>query len=194
MDALSIIEAVAEMSMLGQTVLNVWHAVSTDAGDDDDAMDEMAAKLDDLYSIVNGEMDASLSYVGINFKNITENVVMGTRTWPSLSTGGYASIDALPLGVAACISFPTGIPGVRGRKFLPAYTEGSLVEALWNAATVDSLEDFAVDAVAGWLGSTIVGPWVFGVVDKVGAFQPYDSYIVNNVPAYQRRRKQGVGA
>lgn len=194
MDALSIIRVVADMTLLGQSILNVYHLVSTSSMDDDDGKGDLAVIMDNLYTLINGAVDTQLVYNAIRMFDVTDNQDLGIEPWPVLETGANSG-SALPLGVAGLVTLPTDIPKVRGRKFFGGFTEESVVDGLLVSSTFDALVDVADFMLTAQTGDVSSNLWVFGVPTPVGGgFQRVTSSLVGNIPAYQRRRKQGVGS
>lgn len=191
--ALDVIQVIAEMAILGQRVLNVYELLSPSAVSDVDLVDDISQYLEEsVYEVINPAIPDNLTYESIYFKNLTTNTDIGQFDWPLLTVGGSAG-EVLPLGVAALITFPTAQPKVRGRKFFPPFAETNLVDALWNTATVDLLSTVAGAIAGGFLGPISGDPWAFGVLNSAGTFRPFIEGLTTNIPAYQRRRKQGVG-
>lgn len=191
--AFDIIQVVTEFLWLGETVLNVWHALSPSAVSDSDVVDDLTEGMDDMYTLINGALDNNFEYVQITLKNITANEDLLSHAWPVLTTGGAGDLSSLPLGVAGLITFPTAIPGVRGRKFLAGFTENGLADSLFVSGVTDVLADMGAFAVTGFVGAASSEAWAFGVPDQTGAFRDFTGAVVKNIPSYQRRRKQGVG-
>lgn len=191
--ALDTILAIAEMAALGQKLLNVFQFLATDDMSDSDATSDIATFLDDLYQNIDGFMDAALTFDQITLKNVTQAVDMGSTDWPTLTNGSNVG-DLYPLGVAGLITLGTAKPGTRGRKFIPGLDASATVESLFSSSLTTALTAFGAGMVGGFVGGTSGLIWAPGVLDKLGVFRPFTSSIVTNLPAYQRRRKQGVGA
>lgn len=191
--AFDVIQVIAEMAILGQRVMNVWELMSPSAVSDDDIIDDVQVAIEDvIYSVINPAIPDNLTYESLYFKNLTQNEDMGQFDWLSLTAGESAG-EVLPLGVAALLTFPTAQPKVRGRKFLPPFAETNLTDALWGSATVTLLSTVASGVAAGFIGDVSSEPYVFGVSNQAGLFRPFIEGLTTNIPAYQRRRKQGVG-
>lgn len=193
MDAFSIIQAIAEVVYLGQQMINVYHLLSPDSIPDEDAFDDIAQQLDDMYDLIDARLSTDLSFESIKCINLTDDYELGTGPWPGLATGGDAG-QPLPPGVAFGLWLPTARLGTRGRKFIPGFTETSNVTGEWASAAVDDMELFAAPMVTGFLGATSASPWAFGVPDLNGVFRPFQGFGVSTTAYYQRRRRQGVGA
>lgn len=188
-----ILQVVANMSLFGQQVLNVYHVASTGAHDDEDAVGDILVALSDLYLNIDEDLVDDLSFVSVVIKNITADADLGEFDWNDLTTGGQTG-DALPTGVAGLITMPTARLKTRGRKFFPGFAEVNTTNGLFAG---DAITDLT--AAAAYLSSTFLGdfsgdPYAWGVVGSDSLFWPFLSAIVSNIPAYQRRRKQGVGS
>lgn len=191
--ALDVIRVIADMTLLGQSILNVYHMVSASSVPDDEVIQDAQVGLDDLYQLVNAEIDNQLSYNSIRVFNVTDNQDLGIHDWPTL-VAGAADAQCLPLGVAALLTLPTSVPKVRGRKFFCGFSEGAQADGVWGSGVVDSLNDIGAFMLTPMLGDASGEFWRFGVPTSIGGFQLFASSLVGNIPAYQRRRKQGVGA
>lgn len=191
--ALEIVQIVAEMAMFGQTLLNVYHAVSSNSLLDEDAMSDLATRLGDAYALIANRQSDDLTAVGLTFKNITTNEDMGTESFVGYTGGTDNTNDPLPAGVALCVTLPTAVLKSRGRKFVPGIAETGTTAGLFTSAVMTDAASFAALISEAWLGASNDDPWTFGIVTELGTFRPFQSASVSNVPAYQRRRKQGVG-
>lgn len=190
--ALDIIQVVVEGALLAQRILSVYQFVSTDAVTDEDLMDDLTDRIEnDMYAELTTSLANNFVISNLEFKNLTDNTLIDVIPW-----GGAAFSSAgelLPLGVAGLVTANTATPKVRGRKFIAGLTEGSCNDSLWDSALVTVLTDFAAAYVSGFIGAVSSSPWAPGVKSSTGPFRPFTEAIVSNIPAYQRRRKQGVG-
>jgi len=104
--------------------------------------------------------------------------------------------DPLPSGVAALITWNTYVSKVQGKKYLPGLSEGSQTAGLWIATVLSHLASVAVQWISGFNGLTDSDShWYPGVWSaKTLGFQSFGTAgQIPDVPAYQRRRKAGVG-
>lgn len=191
-NASEVIKVVVEMALLGQRVLNVWHMVSSSPVADLDVLDDAAEFMDSLYTEVIAAMSTGLAFESVIVKNITADTNIGQTAWVGNATGSNAG-DPLPPGVAALLTLPTLYPKVRGRKFIPGWCEPETTGGLFSNASIASLLDMGLLALTVFTGTASGQNWVFGVPRSAGGFAIFNDALVTNVPAYQRRRKQGVG-
>lgn len=190
--ALDVIEVVIEMFILGQRVLNVYHMISSDSVPDGDVEDDLSAYFADLYSPLASIQANDLTYNSITMKNITEGEDIGDFAWLGTAAGA-SSTDPLPTGIAGLLTLPTDILGTRGRKFFPGITEGATTDGVFVGTLLTVLAGIGSSLLAGFLGEVSDSPWTYVVIDKNGVPRAPVGADVSNVPAYQRRRKVGVG-
>lgn len=197
-----VVKVVAKMTDVnGSLIENVFHYLNSTGSTVDDAtfLTDIEDELSEEYAIIEGSMPDTLTPLEIEcdvvaFSGGELQTVhpVGTIAWTTWS-GGTATGDGLPQGAASQINFPTGSPGVQGRKYF-----GPLAEAVQNNGNLSSsaqtnLATMAVDFLLG-----VSGTWgtMFPVVmsQKYGAAVGLASAVVREVVAYQRRRKSGRGA
>lgn len=101
--------------------------------------------------------------------------------------------DIEPAAVSYFMYAPTANPKIRGRKFIPGVAETTVDNGLVDAATLTAL----IDLAEYFTNTYVNGPnsYAMGVLSTVlNQFVPFtESYVISDVPAYQRRRKPGVG-
>lgn len=191
--ALDIIEVIMEASIFSSQLLNVFHFRPTDNVDDEDMKLDLAELLDTewmtvLAPILVNDIVISTLY----FKNVTTGADLGSVSWTG--TQPSSTQEVLPLGVSGLITWPTSQPKVRGRKFIWPFGEASCEDSLWNSATTTILASAAAPFTEAFTGPTSATTYQNGVVNKDGAFRIFIEALISNIPSYQRRRKQGVGA
>jgi len=112
-----------------------------------------------------------------------------------LGVVGTVPGEVSPAAVAGYVLANTDIPQVRASKYLPGMAEGVIEDGEFNVAAIADL----VLILAHWItpynfagGGTIFS----GVLSsKTTEFELLgDAGTVNSIPAYQRRRKRGVGS
>jgi hypothetical protein len=114
-----------------------------------------------------------------------------------LPDGDGASIgDPLPSGVAALITVATDTSRVMSKKYIPGLSELGQTAGLWVAGVLTHLAAVGLAWRNGHVGThttdTSYFPGVWSL--KTGGFKLLTgSAEVADVPAYQRRRKAGVG-
>jgi hypothetical protein len=105
--------------------------------------------------------------------------------------------DPLPSGVAGLMTAYTDTSKVMGKKYLPGLSETGQTAGLWIANVLSAMLQSGIVWITGF--ASLNDPltyWYPGVYSaKTLGFKLFTSAVaVRDVPAYQRRRKQGVGA
>jgi hypothetical protein len=105
--------------------------------------------------------------------------------------------DPLPSGVGALIDAYTLTSKVMGKKYLPGLSEVGQTAGLWVAGVLSAMLASAVEWITPFADladpTTYYMPGVWSV--KLSSFAIFAAHIATkDVPAYQRRRKAGVGA
>lgn len=176
-------------------VINVfWYQMTSSAGlTAAEVAEDIGDILETLYDYLDTFQHVSYSYKDITYFNVTQNKPLGAWDWPSLNAG-TANYDALPTGVAAFIFARTGYNRIIGRKYLGVFTENDCGNGGWGSSLMTNLGYFAAWwLVTGWEQTN--GDWDQGIYSAGNAtLYPIEEVVVRQVPGYQRRRKQGVGA
>lgn len=183
----------------GNVNQNVFNAVVTGGGSpwpDADITDDAEAWLDDMY----------LNLVGQLSDEIDGNEVIVYKydalddDWDEVASQSWTFnpnelTDQLPRGVAALVRLWTSDPDVQGKKYIPALTEGALVDGLFGAGLLTALLAFAADWYAPFTGGTSGATWTPGIWSVAGTVfkAAVDHVAANAIPAYQRRRKRNIG-
>jgi len=109
---------------------------------------------------------------------------------------GDVLTDNAAAGVAGFFYAPTTLLKARGRKFVPGIAQARIENGVLNATTLAQLIVLAEDYLEPILEISSFASMIPGVLSRVTeAFVPFlDSVSVTDVPAYQRRRKPGVGS
>lgn len=188
-----IVQVTAEMLLAGQRVLNVFHAVCASTTSDSGAVSDLCVQVDNLYKFVDDIMADDLTFTQLSLKNITDGTDLGIHAWPTM-VAGLNGNDPLPNGVAGLVTLSTAQSKVRGRKFLAGIAENLTSGSVFTGSTVLFLANFGVGLLTAFTGSTSGNLWVWGVPTSTGGFQRFTAAQTTNIPAYQRRRKQGVGS
>jgi hypothetical protein len=177
---------------------NVFHLVATTVvdGDPENVVTDMTEYLDAIYAHVDGQMQqdmASDEMKVYEYDSVDEDFdEVGTGTFtlvPQLNTG------LLPHGVAVLQNFYTLDPDVQGRKFWPGADEFMLNDAEWSPAAIADFVLAAVDVVTQLVAAETGNTYTPVVWSPTRGNAYAYSGVVNTptVPAYQRRRKPGVG-
>lgn len=157
-----------------------------------DILDRIVIILERIYVIIKGLQNSRTKYIDVKFFNITQNIPLPTRSWAAITEGELA-VDDLAHMTAAMFSLGVSLPGVQGRKFFGGISETALdQDGLWSTATVVDLALASVIMINDQVnaGTTIKFGILTGVVP---AFVQFNSATTKNIPASQRRRRQGVG-
>lgn len=178
----------------GQSV-NVYHVKVIDDNSQTEAvlLAEIAQYIDDIYAFINTRVSANLGYQTIGLFDVSANEPLPPEEWPSQTVGGNAN-PTLPEGVAALSIAPTRTSKVIGKKYWPVYSEAELVNGVWDAATITNTQLAAAEWIADFQGASLAlyTPGLWNRVTSI--FTPFVSSRTSQVPAYQRRRKRGVGS
>lgn len=190
-----VLRVTAEMTQTADSVQNVYHFRSTNAGaiDDTDVLDDMADIMDEIYALLDGETSDEVSYDQVRVQNVTQNLLIGAIGFPVI-TVGLNITDPLPRPVAALITYPTAKPKTRGGNYYGGFTEdrntstGSIL-----AGTLTNLTSVATLLLAERVfGANSYRMVVFNAV--LDTFVLPVSAIIHDIWRTQRRRRQGVGS
>lgn len=195
-----VLKVVAIMSTVdGNIFENVFSAVIGGSGgpyDDDDIVDDAVAWLDAMYAnvtnYVSNLIDGSEARIYVYDPVDDDYDEVGSGAW---SWNPASSIEPAAWGVAGLINAKTTDPDVSGKKYLPGFHQQNLVDSLWISGAVTAMAAFAADWVTGFTGGTSGADWVPGIwsVARTNFYACSGTVLIPTIPAYQRRRKQGVG-
>jgi len=178
------------------SALNIFHAQNNSGvtKTDTDTLDDWKAYLDSVYNdpVVDISDTATISpYEIFLIDGVTgDSTPIGTRS-PALQP--IHNSELLPHGVAALINADlSGTGRGSGKKFFPYYAENSSGDGLWVTTTLTRL---ALAAAAYLLdfGGVSGSDWGTGTWTQLKGFRDLVSAVARDIPAYQRRRKPGVG-
>lgn len=184
----------------GNLAMNIFNAVITGTGapwDEADVVTDAVTWMDTLYANMTSSVGDTLDGSEITVYEYDaldddwDEVGTADFTWNPSSAG-----DPLPRGVAALVNVRTIDPDVSGKKYFAGWTEGSSTDGAWVAAVLTTLADVIDDWITPFAGAETLGTWapvVWSVVSKTPYIMSGESGIPTE-PAYQRRRKRGVGA
>lgn len=154
---------------------------------------DIAEWFTDGYSTVVGLMWQSTDHLRIELFNVTDGNPEPTISAQALLNGTNAG-EILPPQVAAEVYFRTGISRRIGRTFLPTFTEATITDASWVAATITGLQTFGnycrdIHVLTNGvnLEKKIWDRAALVARDVIEAVVPFDSRT-------QRRRRVGVGS
>ncbi|GAH44247.1 unnamed protein product, partial [marine sediment metagenome] len=195
-----ILQIVAVLQWLdGDIFQNVFNAVISGSGgpyDEADVVDDMEEWLDDMFANMvartSDECDGSECRVYVYDPIDDDWDEVGTNAWVFNPTG---SGDQLPRGVAGLINCKTTDPDVNGKKYMGGGGESATIDGVFQAAYLTDMALMAVDWLTPFVGSTSGADFTPGVWSPTRSnFYPMSGQsVIPSIPAYQRRRKQGVG-
>lgn len=191
-----ILEASARSEFNGtEDVVNVFQFRNNGVAPmaDQAAIDDIIEILEIVYNLINAGLTLLQLYRDIRVRNVTQGLVYGTFPWATLVSGGSAVNPTAP-GVAFLVSFSTGVPRVGMRKYFGVVTEDEM--------DVDGAFTGVLVVAGGAVISTLIAPivatnstWEFGYQSpKTGTFVTPNGGVATDIPAYQRRRRQGRGS
>lgn len=183
----------------GNIIQNVFNAVVTGAGspwDNEDIVEDAVSWAEDLFFNLTGgttdHMDGSQVQV-YEYDSVDDD-------WDEVGSQAFVwnptnASEQCARGVAALVNLKTTDPDVSGKKYVAGSTEGSLTDGLWSSSWLASLLSFAVDWYAGFVGTDSGADWQGGVWSPTDTVfkSAIASVVIPAIPAYQRRRKRGVG-
>jgi hypothetical protein len=195
-----VLKVVAILSWLdGDIAQNVFNAVITGTGgpyDDGDIVADALTWVGTMYanltSNMSDEIDGSEVRV-YTYDNVDDDWdEIGSSAWtfnPSEAT------DQLPRGVAGLVNARTTDPDVNGKKYLPGICEGGCTDGQFGAGQLSAHANFADDWMSSFTGGTSGASWVPGIWSptRTNFYACSGTAIIPSIPAYQRRRKRGVG-
>lgn len=109
---------------------------------------------------------------------------------------GLSNGDPLPSGVAALMVAYTDTSKVMGKKYLPGLSEVAQTAGLWVGPVLAAMLQSCLEWVDHFAAlSDPTSEWYPGVWSlKAVGFRIFAAHIAaRDIPAYQRRRKEGVG-
>jgi hypothetical protein len=175
-------------------IVNVFHAdmIGVDDGDEQGVFDAIAGHLNQAYSILVSSLPDVVTFADITMQNLSQNILMGSASWPSLTVGSGAT-DAMPPQIANLVVFPTLIPRSQGRKYLPCFTEALYVDGAITAGGISLLNQWGLEFVGQQ--DTTFHSFQFGNYSESPAhFYSWTSRKVIPAARTQRRRTIGFGS
>ena len=191
-----IIEVAARMEWGGaEDVMNIYQFRVGSIVDSDELaiIDDLIDIMEDVYTFLVPFQTNQMTYADIAFKNITQGQVYGTFAWDSL-VSGTATQEALPPGVAALINFATFFGRVILKKYFGGLVEGDAdLDSTWVTLFLTALANVAQYLLNDRVETAATYSYGYNSI-KAGGFVLPVSGVVSEIPAYQRRRKQGRGS
>jgi len=178
-------------------VVNVYHFYLDSAGDveNSDALDDLLDAVEYMMTplLTNYAESISLDEIKVWERNDIldrwDYVGAIDGTW----AGTVSGAQPLPPGTAPLVTADTVDAHSRGRKYLPPPTEAVVANGVMSTGGLANMLAYLGRLVAVF--TTANGDWIPGVYSVVDeTFKMFTGTgVVNNVLAYQRRRKPGVG-
>lgn len=158
------------------------------------AITDVADWVDDLYALVKLFCNAVTTWDKYKVSGLGEVCVSGEVGIATPIVGSLTN-DPVPSGVAGLISFSTNFKRVGLRKYFGALDEGSIGGSgnIGSSTTSDMVDvkDFLLAQYTAGSGRR----YTYGYQSPaIGGFVAPNGGIVRQIPAYQRRRRQGVGS
>jgi hypothetical protein len=196
----TIIRIVASMLLPDSVIAqNVFYAVLTGGSgpwDEGDIVSDAIDYMDLIYSVwaTFGSDQATVDEIQVyEYDPIDDD-------WDEVGSGvlgqvGGVAEDMLPHGVAGYTQARSSDPDVNASKYWAAATEAAQVDGAWIAGHVTGLGTLADAWVDGDVGAASGANLIAGVWSptETNFFFFNGNITVNATPAYQRRRKPGVG-
>lgn len=196
-----ILKVVATMVWTDANIMqNVFNAIITGTGgpyDDDDIVEDALSWLVNMYNGnltgLSDECQGAQVQVYKYDSGDDDFDEVGNTGWTFAPVGGD---HQLPRGVAALTLARTANPDVQGKKYIGGLTEASVTDGLYTAAWLTFFLQFAADWITDFVGSDSGADWNPGVWSPTDSafYEMGTSIQAAAIPAYQRRRKRGVGA
>ena len=174
-------------------IQNTWHLVKVSGANANSdialaAREHMTVIYNAMQSIISEEM--TYDYVDVFLLPTAE--ALGQFAWITLTVGG-ATGDVTAPGVSLLSLARTGISRRVGKKYFGAMSESAITDGVWTGAAVTAVAAAALLAYQTFTASNSVALRAI-VWDRVNAVaRDAETLVVDNIPAYQRRRRQGVG-
>jgi len=180
------------------TMLNVFYARCTDSVSDENvlldwvewATDEWGAAWDNM-----GALLAEINQVSVDVVDFEGHVLANIGS-EVLAIPGTVDFDPAAGGVAAYMKADTEIPKTRGSKYIPGLTEDNIDGGFFDVTILGELAVLFVKYLTDWIGAAGGKTYQMGVPSRtLLEFVPFEGGgTFTDVPAYQRRRKPGVGS
>lgn len=137
------------------------------------------------------EVSNLLKYTFLEFKNITQDLLLGQFSWPSFVQGAQANAASSPQ-VSALLTIPTAKSRVQGRAFFGGIPETSITAGLCSAALLAGMAT---------VGAIMIAPIVqgFSTYQYIVFNTEFDTFTLPTSAAAiiatrtQRRRSTGFG-
>jgi hypothetical protein len=197
----SILKVVCTMAHAdGNLVQNVFHTLITaGAGphDAEDVSDDMADWIDDMFGTLSTYLSDELTATEVTVYEYDST----NDDWDEVGTGvpthaPSQTSDIMPRGTAALLNAKSSDPDVNGKKYLGVFTAGHWVNGAWAAGLLTALISFSGQWYNPHVGAATGATFESGIWSPTNTtFYPLTgTFSTATFPAYQRRRKPGVGS
>lgn len=191
-----VIEAVSRCEFnAADDIVNVYQfqLISAGAQENQVVVDDVISILESIYTIILAGLSILYTFRDVKLRNITQSTLMGVHPWPVLVAGTNITNPLAP-GVALLSNWGTDVPRVGMRKFFGGLCADQLdPDGTWLVGVTGA----AAIIAAQLLVPQVIGSrsYQFGYLSpKTLAFEAPNSGVGSDIPAYQRRRKQGRGS
>lgn len=142
----------------------------------------------DIHSTVNGQEGIVNQLLWDGAKWLVSRYV--GQILPSMTFTG--SLDALPSATSALVTFPTYVPRVVGKKYLPPFTEAAQASSVLIGSALANMANYggALITPVSDAGGT---QYQYVVRRKTGATATPYAAVAESIISSQRRRKPGLG-
>lgn len=197
-DILKVVSTIAWLD--GNIMQNVFNATVSGGGgpwDDADIVDDALAWINNMFSNIVGSMsdecDGAQIQVYVRDPIGDDWDEVGQNAWVFNPT---SSADQIPRGAAGLLTCQTDDPDVQGKKYLGGIVEDGITDGLFTGPLLIAMLAMAADWVLEFAGTESAATWTPGIWSPTSGviFDCKDSVTASGIPAYQRRRKRGVGA
>jgi hypothetical protein len=175
-------------------VVNVYHMIVTGivAQTQQQILDDITEYVEAIYLNLNASISGAIKYDSIEVFNVSTDEPEPVQSWPTLTQGADAG-DLLPDAVCGLVIGRTAKSRRLGKKYFGGATEGSQTGGLWTASYLLNLALAGADWItpATFTNGVDVLPIIRNYL--TGLYWPFTEVVARGLPAYQRRRKRGVG-
>lgn len=180
----------------GVEAYNVYDfLLSTGSATDAELLTVIAAKLTDAYAFL---QDQIRSTVNMQEGKVNKVIWSGTEWIVDRIVGQVIPTftptrtdDMLPHAVSPVVTFFTNTPKVRGRKFVPGFTEATQDESLLIGTAISALLSYGSEIFTG--ETCGAGNLAYVIASSLGIPIGPNIVAVDGIVGSQRRRKPGVG-
>jgi len=191
-----ILEIALEGTFNGEgAVNNVFHARVMFGADEapEDVLDDVEAWIRSILAILRAVMVSVTIWQRLRVRRVSDGALVGERVLTPVVAGASEG-SAQPPGTAILALLRTGVTGVLGKKFFGVPEDGAInADARYDSAAVTATINAMIEYADNYFGTEVVLQG--GVYSrKLGQWFPITEIEVSEVPAYQRRRRQGRGS